>query len=142
MGTLWKYTYKYGFLTADNYSGVKAIKTYYGGTWNAWEWENPPMSPDVEYRTTERHNGKVVYTKLVDFGALPNATEKIVTCMPQNANMIEAVGYASGTTYNMLIPGYKSIESMGSTRSSGTLWISTTNDMSSYDAWITIKYTK
>ena len=142
MGTLWKYTSNYGFLTADNYSGVKAIKTYYGGTWNAWEWENPPMEPDVEYRTTERHNGKEVYTKLVQFGALPNAAEKIVTCMPQNANMIEAVGYASGSTYNVLIPGYKSIESMGSTRSNGTLWISTTNDMSAYNAWITIKYTK
>ena len=142
MGTLWKYTNNYGFLTAENYSGVKAIKTYYGGEWLPWEWENPPMSPDVEYRTTERHNGKVVYTKLVDFGALPNATEKIVTCMPKNASMIEAVGYASGTTYNLLIPGYKSIESMGSNRSSGTLWISTTNDMSAYNAWITIKYTK
>ena len=142
MGTLWKYTYNYGFLTADNYSGVKAIKTYYGGEWLPWEWEDPPMKPDVEYRTTERHNGKVVYTKLVSFGALPNATEKIVTCMPKNANMIEAVGYASGATYNMLIPGYKAIESMGSNRSSGTLWISTTSNMSGYEAWITIKYTK
>ena len=38
MGTLWKYTSAYGFLASDNYSGVKAIKTYYNGVWNKWEY--------------------------------------------------------------------------------------------------------
>lgn len=37
-----------------------------------WAWSNPPMEEGVEYRTTERHMGKPVYTKLVSFGALPN----------------------------------------------------------------------
>jgi hypothetical protein len=32
-----------------------------------WEWENPYLAPDVEYRTTERWNGKPVYTKLMEF---------------------------------------------------------------------------
>lgn len=36
------------------------------------EWLNPPMQPGVEYRTTERHQGKPVYVKLVDVGSLPN----------------------------------------------------------------------
>ena len=35
------------------------------------EWVNPPMELGVEYRTTERWLGKVVYTKLFDFGLLP-----------------------------------------------------------------------
>ncbi|MBP3388574.1 MAG: hypothetical protein J6K98_01735 [Clostridia bacterium] len=113
-----------------------------GGVWGEWEWINPPMSPNVEYRTTERHNGKVVYTKLVQFGALPNKTEKSVTAMPAGSSLIEAVGYASGASYNVAIPGYYAIQSFGSTRSSGTLWLSTTIDMSSYNGWITIKYHK
>lgn len=39
---------------------------------------NPPMTLGVEYRTTERWQGKVVYTKLVSVGALPNASSKTV----------------------------------------------------------------
>jgi hypothetical protein len=31
------------------------------------EWINPPMFTGVEYRTTERHDGKVVYTKRLRF---------------------------------------------------------------------------
>lgn len=40
--------------------------------WNPWEWINPPMVLGVEYRTTERHNGAVVYTKLINCGTLSN----------------------------------------------------------------------
>ena len=43
-----------------------------------WEYTNPPMQLGVEYRTTERYKGKPVYVKLVDCGALPNATYKTV----------------------------------------------------------------
>lgn len=38
-----------------------------GNTWGEWEWVNPPMVIGVEYRTTERWNGKPVYRKLVSF---------------------------------------------------------------------------
>jgi hypothetical protein len=34
----------------------------------ATEWIDPPMEIGVEYRTTERHNGNAVYTKLVSCG--------------------------------------------------------------------------
>lgn len=32
-----------------------------------------PMLPGVEYETPERHDGKAVYTRLLDFGAMPNS---------------------------------------------------------------------
>lgn len=48
------------------------------GVWQEWEWVNPPMVLATEYRTTERWNGKAVYTKLIDFGALPSNTSKAV----------------------------------------------------------------
>ena len=44
-----------------------------GETWGEWEWENPPMLAGVEYRTTERWNGKAVYTALVNVGAFPES---------------------------------------------------------------------
>ena len=44
------------------------------GVWGKWEWMNPPMMLDVEYRTTERYMGRTVYTKMVNFG--PNTNGK------------------------------------------------------------------
>lgn len=37
-------------------------------TWGAWEWDNPPMVAGVEYRTTERWDGKPVYYQLMNCG--------------------------------------------------------------------------
>lgn len=39
-----------------------------------WEWVNPPMVTGVEYRTTERWQGKPVYTMLIDLGETPVGT--------------------------------------------------------------------
>lgn len=39
------------------------------------EWINPPMVSGVEYRTAERFNGSVVYTKLVSIGSVPTEGE-------------------------------------------------------------------
>ena len=33
------------------------------------EWINPPLVAGVEYRTTERHTEKPIYTKMIDCGA-------------------------------------------------------------------------
>lgn len=52
------------------------VRMMAGGAWSKWEWVNPPMLPDVEYRTTERHNGKAVYAQCVYFGYLPAEGEK------------------------------------------------------------------
>lgn len=44
------------------------------GTWDAWEWVNPPMIPGSEYRTTERWNGKPVYTQMRNGLSFPNTS--------------------------------------------------------------------
>ncbi len=49
------------------YPGCFYRSSRYGGM----EWLNPPMLPGVEYLTTERHNGKPVWVKLVELGSLP-----------------------------------------------------------------------
>lgn len=40
--------------------------------WQPWDWVDPPMSVDVEYRTTERWYGRPVFTQLVDCMFGPN----------------------------------------------------------------------
>lgn len=50
-----------------NHPNVKARRTRLNRKWNAWEYENPPMNPGVEYRTTERSEGKPVYAKRISY---------------------------------------------------------------------------
>ena len=48
------------------------------GNWGPWDYLNPLLSVGVEYRTVERYNGKPVYVKAINFGALPNNANKSV----------------------------------------------------------------
>lgn len=45
-------------------TGCVAVCIYNNG-WGEWEWVNPPMIVEQEYRTTERFAGKPVYTKRI-----------------------------------------------------------------------------
>jgi hypothetical protein len=49
------------------------------GVVGPWEWENPPMIPWHEYRTTERHNGKAVYAQVFELGTPTNGKELTIT---------------------------------------------------------------
>lgn len=40
--------------------------------WTEWQFVNPPMELGVEYRTTQRWNGKPLYKKLVSLGSVSN----------------------------------------------------------------------
>lgn len=63
------------FVESDQHPGC-----YYRMVDGQQEWVNPPMVPGVEYRTTERHNGKVKYKKLVLFGEFPqNSAAEVST---------------------------------------------------------------
>ena len=69
----------------------KARRYCADGTWQPWEWVNPPMILGEEYRTTERYNGKPVYAKAVSVGdisantlvvanSFSNGGEAVVRC--------------------------------------------------------------
>lgn len=73
---------KYGHVTQLN-------KDYYNGSWTPFEWVNPPMELGAEYRTTERFDGKVVYAKAINFGALPNASSKNAVYSSASATAID-----------------------------------------------------
>lgn len=80
-------------------------RSFVRGFWNPWEWINPPMAPGVEYRTTERYNGKPVYTKYINFGALPSAAGQIKEAIISNDNTMAqiisfgAIQYSNGDVF-------------------------------------------
>lgn len=47
------------YILSEN--GLMLRRCRYASTWGEWEWDNPPMIVNVEYRTTERWGGKPVY---------------------------------------------------------------------------------
>ena len=116
------------------------------GTWGEWEWVNPPMVLGVEYRTTERWNGKAVYTMLVSFGALPNSTSKIIQTPISNATGLVALSgvFGSGTTVGDLFSREGVTGHWVDLISSGIrIGIVTNTDLSMCDnSYITVKYVK
>lgn len=109
--------------------------------WMPFEFEHPPMMPGVEYRTTERYNGKPVYVKMVDFGTLPNSTSKFVGHGITNIyTPISANGVMSGGYTIPFCGGQNNFIYCHATRSD--VVCITTADYSTYTAKIIIKYTK
>ena len=104
------------------------------------EWINPPMLPDVEYRTTERMNGKPVYTMYIStFGSLPDNAEKKIAMPIDTATVIEIEGYAQSGT------AFRSISSIGGdvyVTNEWELGIKTTWYASAYTTHIFLKYLK
>lgn len=116
--------------------------------WREWEYVNPPMELDVEYCTTERFNGKPVYTKLIDFGILPNADTKIVSKIPKNVTLVSMNGIVSytsagsGSIIEYPINSGTKVADFYADVSSGYVAIKTTEDLSARTAKIIVKYTK
>ena len=61
----------------SEYNNGRVAQRFKAQTWSKWEWIDPPMVPGVEYRTTERWNGKAVYTKLVNVASAGVGTTSI-----------------------------------------------------------------
>jgi hypothetical protein len=126
----------------DQYDGCTATRFKIGDNkWTPWEWVNPPMALGVEYRTTERWNGKVVYAMLVDFGQLPNTTTKVVEfVLPYPITAISATGFAVNSVQSIILPNngiYVAINNQW-----GYPIVQTESDYSAYHGYITIRYTK
>ena len=77
-GSLYKHSDSYAVLRVHSYLGTtfSLVKL---STWGEVEWVNPPMDPGVEYRTTERWNGKPVYAALIECGVVPGGGIKSVS---------------------------------------------------------------
>lgn len=117
-----------------------------GSTWSKWECENPPMALSAEYRTTEKSNNKPVYIKRVDCGALPASSSKVFAM--EFLSGCSVVDF-SATAYSSEGPVAQfpmfSMEGDLLARvnyTTNAFSIATFADVSQYNLYITVKYTK
>lgn len=78
----------------------KLIRWCVNGTWTE-EWENPPMVAGVEYRTTERWDGKAVYIKRVNLGTLPASGQKTTGYCPGGSTNVRFEAYTITSSGNV-----------------------------------------
>lgn len=123
----------------------RMLKT--GGSWIDPEWEIPPMLLGVEYRTTERFEGKPVYVRLHDFGALPNNTFK-EDSSPAGWSIDKAICAHGTTNGGLTIPTQNYAGQITTGRhismyfSPSELVVATDADRTDVSAKILLKYTK
>ena len=99
-----------GMIRQDAWSSVSQpvhyVRYAVDGVWTPWEYIDPPMSLGVEYRTTERFNGKPVYVMAVDGGAFPDNSSKTIEVQIPDASgqikMLDCYGVLDNGTQ---IPG-------------------------------------
>lgn len=147
------------FISHGGYGGQRWYKSCENGKWSVLEWENPPMIAGVEYRTTERHNGKPVYTQLVDCDYMPNKSVKNNPDVYYGADPVENMVHKNDIVYMYAYAcnddedgaGDFSIfpNISGGTNINADVWYDwtlgivarTQSDMSNYKLMVVLKYT-
>jgi hypothetical protein len=145
--TIYKHTAVYSLVTFQTmrFVGASLLKVYANSTWNAICWENPPMNLGVEHRTTERWNGKAVYTKVFDFGALPNASSKTVAINIPTTFIVRADHVIHSSDGKVIQSPYFLADGTLVVKhliTGSGIQITTTADYSGYTATFQIWYTK
>lgn len=80
-------------------------KVKYQGVWQPFEWVNPPMNVGVEYRTTERYNGKPVYRKLLSYSLTSNLSGDTELKIPHGIeNWDGGLARVQGKTVGYILP--------------------------------------
>lgn len=111
---------------------------YYRTVDGVVEWLNPPMAWGVEYRTTERFNGKPVCKKLVNISALPNSTTLTVSHGTTVLCPISIDLASQNNTVNL--NGHKNITECKFNATD--ISITTNADFSAFQAFALLTYTK
>jgi hypothetical protein len=128
------------------------IKATSGLTENQQENVLNTINDNLSYSTTEHKtgkkwiDGKPIYSKTIDFGALPNAMLKTVNFTANNIDKITKIdAVANSSNYSLPLP-YASIDNTEIVRlyvnKSGEVAITTSGDLTPYSATVTIEYTK
>lgn len=128
------YTFAQLVVTID---GFVFFRNVVGGASEEWGILNPPMNAGVEFRTTERWNGKPVYAKAVDFGALPNNTSKSVA---HGITELATVLYANGSLGYGTLLGASNVT--GINIDATNITITTKADLTGNVSYVMLKYCK
>ena len=150
-GILRKSSNNYGSLLAQSAyaQGTLISKTKYDGVWQPLEWVNPRMLVGVEYRTTERWNGKPIYTKMVEFAGVPDSSTKSVNSgINASSNLIVGSSFmlinSTGLYLRAHTPStfdYVFVASEGQTNFDIRI-VTTAGGYSTYTGYFTIKYVR
>ena len=105
--------------------------------WMPFEWEHPPMRTGIEYRTSERYNGKPVYAKAINFGQAPNATYKDVSHGIENFSQLVSYTGMMGGANLIEAPAVENIQINAS-----NIRITTNTDVSTNYVYLVLRYTK
>lgn len=122
-------------------------KIKYKGTWQHTDWVNDTLVENVERRTAERYQGKVVYEKLVNFGALPNTTSKTVGFYNDGCTGVVSLtamlsdGCCIGAGYNRDMR-HATSKGMFLDNTTYNIRITTEYNCSDLSAYVIVKYTK
>lgn len=146
-GTLFRSSATYAVVdVVSGYGGhvSRITKTLTAGTWTALEWDNPPMVLGVEYRTTERFNGKAVYAKLFDVGELPTNSHKKVAHGLTKTAVVSLYGASTNGKYYFpsSYTGAASDHSVDLYINSTDIIISTVSSWEGVYGYVVVKYTK
>ena len=128
----------------DNYIAVRT-STDGGVSWGEWEYVNPPMNMSVEYCTTGRCEGSPIYSKLINFGALPNTSSRTAEAvMDAGCSLVGIGGHLYNRTTQETIPTacQTIISSALLQKASGNLEVTTTVDASGWDFYPVLYYIK
>ena len=102
------------------------------------EWINPPFLRGVEYRTTERLDGLVVYTKLVDFGAMPaNSSKTVNNVVTGNIFHVDGIVF---NEYGALFVTFATNQAISCDFMASHVSVQTTYDFSNCTAYLIIKF--
>lgn len=97
-----------------------------------------------EHVVGEWIDGKPLYEKTINFGALPNTTTKSISLSSDTKLVIDIEGFVNRSGYYRPLP-YPTYEANYGIRvgvDNNQLVVATGVDWSSYSAYITIRYTK
>lgn len=122
-----------------------ARRSVIDGVFGEWEWINPPMVIGVEYRTTERYNGKPVYIKARGLGNMPAAsTSKSVTFGTGTEVAIDVTGRMEYNSDTYTIPFDRGNGASAAIFAHGAqvYLLSGANSIASYSAYAVVKYIK
>ena len=142
-------------LTSEFSEKEFALRKKISGVWQPWEWVNPPMKLGVEYRTTERYQGKPVYVSLINCGNMPSAGGSKAVQAPYdgtNNPITNAwIVHSHLSYYNQALPMYGygntvTVKAAAGVNSSGsiTIYASEDTDLTNSSAilYVVLKYTK
>lgn len=81
-------------------------RTKFNYAFGPWEWINPPMQLGIEYRTTERYNGKPVFVMAVDGRVFPNSSSKTIEVqIPDTSGQVKMLDCYGVLDNGTQIPG-------------------------------------